>query len=157
MAQDPSELYVVPRNFKLMDELEQAEKGMDKTKYGEDTNWITLGLSEETNKTTKQNHDMKHWNASIIPHQGKNIGDRLYSLHVVAGPDYPSVPPLIKFVEKVDMPCVNREGVVQIGKIPHFQWSEHSTIFEALVYLRRAMEPTHIAQACARINPNLKY
>ena len=67
MAQDPNKVkenYKVPRNFKLLDELESAERGLysDPKKYGDDCHWITLGLDGSDATFT-------HWNASIIPHQ----------------------------------------------------------------------------------------
>ena len=105
---DPAE-YRVPRNFKLLAELEGAEKGLysDVQKYGEDCSWITLGLDGPDATFT-------HWNASIIPHQGGHIGDRIYSLKITTGPGYPDDPPLIKFVQKVDIPCVDNRGIVCI-------------------------------------------
>ena len=70
MAQDPNKVkenYKVPRNFKLLDELESAERGLysDPKKYGDDCHWITLGLDGSDATFT-------HWNASIIPHQVMN-------------------------------------------------------------------------------------
>ena len=60
---DPT-AYRVPRNFKLLDELESAEKGkyQDVKKYGQECNFINLGLDG-------QDATFTHWNASIIPHQ----------------------------------------------------------------------------------------
>lgn len=60
---DPTE-YRVPRNFKLLDELESAEKGKysDAKKYGEDAIYITVGLNG-------QDPTFTNWNGSIIPHQ----------------------------------------------------------------------------------------
>ena len=103
---DPA-AYRVPRNFKLLDELESAEKGKysDAQKYGEDCSWITLGLDGPDATFT-------HWNASIIPHQGGHIGDRIYSLSITAGLGYPDDPPTVKFTNKVAIPCVDAYGQV---------------------------------------------
>ena len=84
---DPTE-YRVPRNFKLLEELENAEKGKytDAKKWGDACNWVNLGLDG-------QDATFTHWNATIIPHQGGHIGDRIYTLKIVAGPGYPADPP----------------------------------------------------------------
>ena len=60
---DPTE-YRVPRNFKLLEELENAEKGKytDVKKWGEACNWVNLGLDG-------QDATFTCWNATIIPHQ----------------------------------------------------------------------------------------
>ena len=60
---DPTE-YTIPRNFKLLDELESAEKGKygDTAKYGQDCNFCNIGLEGMDPTFT-------NWNASIIPHQ----------------------------------------------------------------------------------------
>ena len=72
---DPTE-YRVPRNFKLLDELESAEKGKygDVKKYGQDCLMVTLGLDG-------QDASFTFWNASIIPHQ-VNSNPNLYIVYI---------------------------------------------------------------------------
>mmetsp|Transcript_4666 Transcript_4666/g.5832 ORF Transcript_4666/g.5832 Transcript_4666/m.5832 type:complete len:152 (+) Transcript_4666:106-561(+) len=142
--------YIVPRNFKLLDELENAEKGKyaDATKFGEDCNWINLGLNGQDSTFT-------HWNATIIPHQGGHIGDRIYTLNIVAGPSYPNDPPLVKFVQKVALPCVNSKGQVDYTKLNNFHWNQDRCIFEILVAIRQMMLP--YAQQCAQIHQGSTY
>ena len=115
MAKDPNKVndpaaYRVPRNFKLLAELEAAEKGQytDAKKYGDDCNWINVGLDGADATFT-------HWNATIIPHQGGHIGDRIYTLKLTAGPGYPDDPPLIRFVNQVALGSVNNRGIVEWG------------------------------------------
>ena len=97
----------VHRNFKLLDELEPADKCKysDAQKYGEYCSWIRICLDEPDAIFT-------HWNASIIPHQGWHIGDRIYSLSISAGVGYQDDPPTVKFANKVAMPCVDAYGQV---------------------------------------------
>jgi len=140
--------YRVPRNFKLLAELEEAEKGTDDQKLGEDHRFITLGL--EDNDATFTN-----WAATIIPYQGGHIGRRIYSLKIKAGPSYPDDPPQIYFEDKVAMNAVNKRGVVEISRL--YKWNRESSISEALIKLRQAMKPVSVAKACAKIPPGTKY
>mmetsp|Transcript_103229 Transcript_103229/g.126160 ORF Transcript_103229/g.126160 Transcript_103229/m.126160 type:complete len:155 (+) Transcript_103229:50-514(+) len=144
---DPT-AYKVPRNFKLLDELEMAEKDKHGKKYGDESAWINLGLNG-------QDATFTHWNASIIPHQGGHIGERIYNLKITAGPGYPDDPPLVRFVQKVAMPCVNAKGQVEYSKLKNYKWTEESSIFEVLLAVRKMMQP--YAQACAKIKAGTTY
>mmetsp|Transcript_57455 Transcript_57455/g.51748 ORF Transcript_57455/g.51748 Transcript_57455/m.51748 type:complete len:159 (-) Transcript_57455:23-499(-) len=148
---DPTE-YRVPRNFKLLEELENAEKGKytDAKKWGDACNWVNLGLDG-------QDATFTHWNCTIIPMQGGHIGDRIYTLKVKAGPGYPSDPPQFRFVQQVNMPCVNKTGIVQFNKLKNFEWHQERCLFEALLAIRKEMEPSAVAQACARIAQGKTY
>jgi ubiquitin-protein ligase len=134
--------YRVPRNFKLLDELECAEKGKFPG-LPSDTNFVTLGLArpDDTMLTT--------WNATIIPKQGTEIGDRIYSCTIVCGASYPDVPPEVKFSTKVNMPCVDSSGRVTVGRSP-LPWSRESTLMGLLIDIRRQLATN--AKACARVN-----
>merc|ERR1712228_358202 len=142
---DPTE-YRVPRNFKLLDELNCAEKGnyTDAKKWGDACNWVTLGLDGQDSTFT-------HWNASIIPHQGGHIGDRIYSLKIKAGHGYPEDPPIFTFIQKVAMQCVTNTGNVKIEKLKNFSWHSEKSLFEVLLAIRKEMEPSIVAQACSKI------
>mmetsp|Transcript_33783 Transcript_33783/g.54055 ORF Transcript_33783/g.54055 Transcript_33783/m.54055 type:complete len:158 (-) Transcript_33783:106-579(-) len=148
---DPTE-YRVPRNFKLLDELENAEKGKytDVQKWGDACNWANLGLDG-------QDATFTHWNATIIPQQGGHIGDRIYTLKIVAGPGYPEDPPEFRFVQQVAMNCVSKQGKVLFDKMKNFEWHRERCLFEALLAIRKEMEPAAVAQACARIGQNKTY
>mmetsp|Transcript_73403 Transcript_73403/g.117002 ORF Transcript_73403/g.117002 Transcript_73403/m.117002 type:complete len:160 (+) Transcript_73403:88-567(+) len=149
---DPCE-YRVPRNFKLLDELENAEKGKYTEifqHYGQDVHMVTLGLDGQDSTFTD-------WNASIIPHQGGYIGDRIYQLRIKCGAGYPDDPPQIRFVQKVNLKCVNNQGVVDLSKVDNFEWNRESYLFEALLKIRATMKPNHVAQACAQIPAGKTY
>lgn len=45
--------------------------------------------------------------------------NRIYSLKIHCGPDYPDVPPEVTFVSKVNLPCVDsRTGKVRLHSQP---------------------------------------
>jgi len=145
---DPAE-YRVPRNFKLLAELEVAEKGKGQDeKLSEDQLYITLGLVD--NDATFSN-----WAATIIPHQGGHIGQRIYTLKIKAGPGYPDVPPDIYFEQKVALHMVNKYGQVDFNKL--YKWHRESSIIDALVKIRQAMKPANVAKACAKISDSSTY
>lgn len=64
--------YEVPRNFKLLEELEAGEKGVSN---GRHAGWVSIGLDGD---------DMllSNWRATIIGPQNTNLGERIYSLSV---------------------------------------------------------------------------
>jgi len=143
---DPAE-YRVPRNFKLLAELEEAEKGSDE-KQSEDYMFVTLGL--EDNDATFSN-----WAATIIPHQGGHIGERIYTLNIKAGPAYPDKPPDIFFKQKVVLNMVDKRGRVDFNRF--YKWHRESSLMDALVKLRQAMKPASVAKACAKIPAGSEY
>jgi len=154
MAVDPEE-YRVPRNFKLLDELENAEKGKyveQSSGLGEDAKFITLGL---TDKETA--HELIAWSASIIPHQNGHIGDRIYSLEIAAGPEYPEAPPDVKFSNQVALDCVNFRGEIQFHRLNGFRWHRERSIFELLCHIRKQFKPKSVQLACAKLPVGATY
>ncbi|KAJ5072431.1 ubiquitin-conjugating enzyme e2 variant 1d [Anaeramoeba ignava] len=94
--------FVVPRNFKLLEELETGEKGT--------TGDVSYGL-ESTEDIT-----LSSWNGTILGpdrtvHQG-----RLYSLKIYCDENYPQKPPAVRFYTKINMSCVNSDGTINIAK-----------------------------------------
>ena len=50
--------------------------------------------------------------------------DRMYSLKVTTGADYPGSPPTVTFIEKVNLPGVNEIGQVDISQLgPCSPWN----------------------------------
>lgn len=104
----------VPRNFRLLDELEKAEK--------EGRADVSIGLDSYDDIT------LSHWTASIIgpvgvcfcPHVSlshssivKTVFEgRIFPMKILCGPNYPKVPPEIRFLCKVNMTCVGPDGRV---------------------------------------------
>ena len=89
----------VPRNFKLLDELDEAERS---TKGGAD---VSLGLAQTDDNT------LSYWNCSIFAQAGGGE-PRMWSLSLHCDKDYPSKPPTLKFSSKIVMDCVDAKGNV---------------------------------------------
>ena len=84
------------------------------------------------------------WNASIMGPPQTPYDNRFYSLVVVCTDDYPTVPPLIKFVTKVNLPCVNqRDGTVIESKLAATKnWNRQMGIHEVLKGIVAEMKVT---------------
>lgn len=65
--------------------------------------------------------------------------NRIYSLKIRCGPDYPDVAPDVQFISKVVLPCVDpRDGKVDLRKIPTLAtWKRDTTMETCLVEIRR--------------------
>lgn len=68
-----------------------------------------------------------------------NFENRIYSLQIVCGPDYPSKPPSVVFSNKVNLPSVNQANgrVENLGLLK--AWKETTTIENILVGLKNEM------------------
>ncbi|KAF2657533.1 UBC-like protein [Lophiostoma macrostomum CBS 122681] len=123
----------VPRNFRLLEELEKGEKGMG-------AEACSYGLSNNDDLL------MSDWNGTILGPPHSVHENRIYGLKIHCGPSYPDVPPEISFTSKINLPCVDpRNGKVDPTKLPCLvQWKREFTMETILIELRRYMAlPQH--------------
>merc|ERR1712039_794654 len=120
---------VVPRNFRLLEELEKGEKGL-----GGDGS-ISYGLDRQDDTY------LRTWNGTIIGPLRTPFQDNIYMLRIECGMDYPNKPPKVQFTSKINMTCVKQsDGEVDSKKFPLFNsWKYNNTIADVLTELRALM------------------
>ena len=87
-----SEKVEVPRNFKLLDEMEADNKG------------ISIGLAEHDDIT------LSKFNACIMAPGTQQFTDKLYTIQFECSQDYPKVKPTVKFLTLINLPFVDSKG-----------------------------------------------
>ncbi|KAK4345818.1 hypothetical protein RND71_035994 [Anisodus tanguticus] len=123
---------VVPRNFRLLEELERGEKGI-----GDGT--VSYGMDDGDDIY------MRSWTGTIIgPHNSVHEG-RIYQLKLFCDKDYPEKPPSVRFHSRINMTCVNHEtGVVEPKKFDLLaNWRREYTMEDILVKLKKDMAAPH--------------
>jgi len=108
---------VVPRNFRLLRELEKGEKG--------DGGFVSWGLAAPDDMS------LTMWNGSILGPPNTAFDSRFYSLTIECGPRYPDVPPIVKFASRINMIQVDRSG--NVANLPILRmWRRDFTIEDIL-------------------------
>ncbi|RCH91514.1 E2 ubiquitin-conjugating protein mms2 [Rhizopus azygosporus] len=127
MAQGKDDNLNIPRNFRLLEELEKGEKGI-----GDGA--CSYGLADDDIL-------MHNWHATILGAPHSVHENRIYSLKVYCGDNYPSEPPSVQFVSRINLPSVNPQtGKVEPNRLPCLaNWRPNYTLETVLTELRREM------------------
>lgn len=119
-----------PRIFKLYGELEDAEKSQSADPT------ISLGLAQDADQT-----ELASWAGSIMGMPGSTFNDRFYSIEMECGEDYPSDPPVTKFVgQKINLPSVGPDGRVNFNANTQLSnWNASMSMMDVLKALKGEM------------------
>ncbi|KAJ0988640.1 hypothetical protein J5N97_006996 [Dioscorea zingiberensis] len=119
---------VVPRNFRLLEELERGEKGI-----GDGT--VSYGMDDADDIY------MRSWTGTIIGPQNTVHEGRIYQLKLFCDKDYPENPPAVRFQTRINMTCVNQEtGSVEPSLFPMLaNWQREYTMEDILTGLKKEM------------------
>mmetsp|Transcript_7128 Transcript_7128/g.16290 ORF Transcript_7128/g.16290 Transcript_7128/m.16290 type:complete len:145 (+) Transcript_7128:51-485(+) len=99
------EVVVVPRNFRLLNELEQQEKGQN--------GMMSFGLQVPDDLL------LMNWNANIIGPDGTAFEGRIYEMTIHCGAQYPNQPPEVRFCTRINLGGIvdSHTGRVDINRL----------------------------------------
>ncbi|KAJ2784723.1 hypothetical protein H4R18_000938 [Coemansia javaensis] len=111
----------VPRNFRLLKELEDGEKGVG-------DGHCSYGL-EKPDETL-----MYNWTGTIFGPPGTPFDGRIYQLHLYCGDEYPNRPPQVRFITRINLPGVDQQtGEVNLAEIERLDdWKPSNNIHSVL-------------------------
>lgn len=122
-----TEAVVVPRSFRLLDELEKGQKGQA-------AEGVSFGLEEADDIS------LTKWSGTIFGPPGTAFENRIYSVSINCGPSYPDEPPSVCFRTRINMHTVDPNGVVLRSSFQLLRsWQRHYTLDLLLTALRQEM------------------
>lgn len=117
----------VPRNFRLLEELEKGEKGI-----GDGT--VSYGMDDSDDML------MRSWTGTIIGPPNSVHDGRIYTLKLFCDLDYPDKPPKVRFQSRINIACVTPTGVVDPKQFKVLgTWNRSYTMETVLTELRKEM------------------
>lgn len=121
----------VPRNFRLLEELEKGEKGI-----GDGT--VSYGMDDSDDML------MRNWTGTIIGPSNTVHDGRIYTLKIFCDLNYPDRPPRVRFQSRINMSAVLADGAVDQTKFGILgSWRREYTMETILLELRREMASSH--------------
>ena len=119
----------VPRNFRLLEELEAGEKEQDLPAG------ISFGLADQSDAT------LTNWVGSIIGAPNTRFDGRIIQIRFTCGESYPKQPPAVKFINKVNLPFVDGSGNIISAQLPTLaSWKPETTILNILLDIQSQMK-----------------
>lgn len=119
----------VPRNFRLLEELELGEKGQNMPGN------ISFGLMDQSDSS------LSSWIGTIIGLPGTSFVERMITVKFFCGENYPKQPPAVSFITKVNLPYVDQTGNVIVNNFPLLKnWSPKTTILAILIEISNSLK-----------------
>ncbi|PIK50478.1 putative ubiquitin-conjugating enzyme E2 variant 2-like isoform X2 [Apostichopus japonicus] len=118
---------VKPRSFKLLEELEEGEKTSDDST-------ISWGLVRDDDDT------LTYWQATVIGPSGSPFDGRIFALSITCGPKYPREPPVVRFMNRINMVGVGQDGLLDRKHFSFFKsWKPTSSMKDLLRSIKSHM------------------
>ena len=119
----------VPRNFRLLEELEVGEKEQDLPPG------ISFGLADSSDAS------LTNWVGTIIGAPNSRFDGRFITISFTCGDHYPKQPPEVKFINKVNLPFVDETGKIIKNQLPCLaNWQPSTTILKILQEIQAQMK-----------------
>eukprot|EP00915_Cephaloidophora_sp_WS-2016_P011131 GHVH01016415.1.p1 GENE.GHVH01016415.1~~GHVH01016415.1.p1 ORF type:complete len:138 (+),score=17.57 GHVH01016415.1:68-481(+) len=115
----------VPKNFRLLDELESGEKGANHE--------VSWGLAKADDVS------LSKWSCTIIGPPSSAYENQIYFIEVNTANAYPDEPLKICFITKVNLPFVDSKGKVKKDWAYFTRWRSSNSIEACLTAIRNEM------------------